>query len=79
MCCISIGLNCGQTERSARLSHCLCENKELVKASLTEGNIFYQVLIFQVCSLGHACAAAVVIKGRNILWLWITSLNDVTH
>lgn len=79
MCWASIGLNCGQTERSDRSSHCLCEHKELVKASLTEGNIFYQVLIFKVSSLGHACAAAVVTKGRNSLRLWIRTPNDVTQ
>lgn len=28
-------------ERSDRSSHCLCEHEELIKASVTEGNIQY--------------------------------------
>lgn len=40
---------------------------------------FYQVLIFQVCSLGSDCAAAVFTKGRNVPLLWIRSPNNVTQ
>ncbi len=40
---------------------------------------FYQVLIFKVSSLGHACAATVVTKGRNSLQLWIRTPNDATQ